>query len=310
MLRATIWLLLAIVLGLAAALPATAQFPSVLCAALTDSSGVAGGTSVGDCDLNGQRIEQTLSSSTFGQFTGNARAVSNGFGHVGLQAAAQFVDYGPGAYVPAPFGIYFAASANARFFDQLGVLAPYPELRLVFRFDISGSLTPPALAAGQLCYGLAYGASPGPGTCTIDLPSTLELLSEPFKPDGTLRDLAFFFQGAVFINDERVPGQYTTAAYADLEHTIAMSRLLVTQPDGTPARGVSLSSAYNIDYPLAPINQLPVPEPATWATLLAGLVLLGWRRRVSGAGEPVRACSTTAAIGPKAWSTSPPTRLG
>ncbi len=273
-------LLVATALLLLAALPAAAQYPSILCAGLNDSSGVDGGTSVGDCDLDGHFVQQTLTSSTFGQFTGNARVVSDGFGQVGLLAAAQFVDYGPGAYVPAPFGINFAASARALFTDYLGVLAPYPELRLVFRFDLSGSLTPPAIAAAQLCYGLAYGAPPGPGTCTIDLPPTLELLSEPFVPDGTLRDLAFNFQAVVFINDEQVPASYTTAAFADLEHTITMAQLLVALPDGTPARGVSVASAYGIDYPLAPINQLPVPEPASWALWLLGLA--GLARLVQG----------------------------
>ena len=177
--------------------------------------------------------------------------------------------------MPAPFGINFAASADARFTDFLGVLAPtYPELRLVFRFDLTGSLTPPAIAAAQLCHGLAYGRPPGPGSCTIDLPTSLELLSEPFVPDGTLRELAFFFRAVVFINDERVPGPYTTAASADLEHTVALAQLQVTQLDGKPARGVSLNSAGGIDYPLAPINQLPVPEPANGPRCSWGLLCL------------------------------------
>lgn len=219
-----IHLMLAATLGLAAALPSAALYQSILCAGLNDSSRVAGGSSVADRDLGGQLINQTLVSTTFGEFTGLARAVSDAFGHVGLLASAQFVDYGPRAYVPAPFGINFAASAEARFFDQLGVLAPaYPELLLVFRFDLSGSLSPQAIAAAQLCHALAYGAPPRPCTCTTELPQTLELLSEPFVPDCTLRDLAFNFRAVVFMNDERVPAPYTTAAIADLEHTITLA---------------------------------------------------------------------------------------
>lgn len=267
-----------VALLLGAVVSPAAAAPYYLCASLADSSGVDGGTTASECGFS-DSVEKSLESTTFGNFSGTARGNSSSFDQVGLYASATFGNYQSGSYVAGPSGIDFAASAAAYLFDRITISAPYAQVWLVVDWTASGTIEQSGVS-GQLCYGLSLGANLS-GPCIVGLPPLITAWSEGFAPDGTTRDAVFSFSAVVFNHDEDEPSPYDASASVDLEHTLTMLEMRVTSASGEPLRGVTLSSANGYAYPLSPINLLPVPEPATWASLLAGLAVIGWRRRAA-----------------------------
>lgn len=70
----------------------------------------------------------------------------------------------------------------------------------------------------------------------------------------------------------------TSDSYADLSHTARFTGSRVLDANGLPIADATISSASGFDYR----NPSPVPEPAAWASLAAGLAVLrmSQRRRV------------------------------
>lgn len=253
--------------------------PYSFCVGLSDSSGQGdAGASVFNCSTGA--MDESLESTTFGTYTGTARASSTAFDTVNLFASAQFTDYQPNSYVPdSSGGINFAASASANYTDQVAITGPASSAVIELSFSVTGSLFQEGVAA-QLCYGFAYGGPILGGSCGVGLPPVITVQSEAFVPDGTLQPLNFQFMAVVFNSDAGMPDLYSALGTADLEHTITMQNLLVTTPGGVPIVGITLSSLGGFDYPLSPLNGIPpIPEPKSAALMLAALALLGFVQR-------------------------------
>lgn len=69
------------------------------------------------------------------------------------------------------------------------------------------------------------------------------------------------------------PVHYTGTANADFGSTIALSEILITDADGNPIPGATITAESGNQYPLSPLNDAPsqVPEPASLGLVGAGL---------------------------------------
>ncbi len=238
--------------------------PYTLCAQLSDSSGQPAGTMVSACDPSS--VSQTLSSTTFGDYTGDARASADSSNILRLFAGTVLNNYSQGSYIfdPSIGGVTFAASALALFNDMV-TFTPLGPMVAHLTFDITGTLASFG-AAGQLCYGFEAGSPLLGGPCVTSL-GTVTLDSSPFIANGTPTPLSFEFDAVVFIEDSGAASGYSADAAADLEHTIVMKNLLLTDLAGAPITGVTLVSENGVNYPLSPLNGgSPIPEvdPIRW----------------------------------------------
>lgn len=282
---------LAVTFG-AAAMPAQAG-PYTLCASLLNASHMfpksplrtlESGCAGMDPYTDPGSISVTLSSTDFGDFTGTATASSDAFDKVRLFAQVDLQNYRAGSYVVETpgGGIPFAASAFATYQDYVTVSGPSGLGVMELTFGVTGETLWNGIA-GQLCYGFAVGGPMGGGSCWTQqvLPSSVTLRSGAFALN-TPQALQFEFSAVVFVSDQNFSNPYNASATVDLANTLVMQEMRVLTPGGLPIAGISVASDGEFPYPLSAANQAPpVPEPATWATLAAGLavVLLGRRTR-------------------------------
>ena len=186
--------------------------------------------------------------------------------------------------------VAFAADAVAGLNDTITVSGGTGIYSLSYIFSLDGTLdtTDGALLSPQFCAALilAQGSTTsnslclGPGNV---VPSTFTLTYTDLPFGGVINStLQFNVDGsisALFPEDVPTLGASTITGNmaANFGDTVHLISLLMTDSNGNPIRGVTISSQDGINYPLDPRNSA-VPEPA-WLTPLGLLSLAALLRR-------------------------------
>ena len=181
---------------------------------------------------------------------------------------------------------YSNATVLGRFYDTVLVggagLAPGTPVSYQVEFDISGSLSRPVFEMGGF-------------------------LSVDGLAEVRLRDLTSFQEVSMnWDASKNTAGRYTLTLNTQVGHSLGLSGMLFAgayvssyaQLGRSAVADLHHSAAYSLTPSVAGLNTVgasghdflaaPVPEPATWASLLLGLAVLGGLARVRRSGP--RAC--------------------
>lgn len=95
---------------------------------------------------------------------------------------------------------------------------------------------------------------------------------------GVLTDLNLAFTAASYVNPGVASGLLTGTSSADFADTVQLTDVLITDSNGHPVQGISLTSQDGYAYPLDHSNV--VPEPSMLFPIVIGSVLLLVRERL------------------------------
>ena len=203
--------------------------------------------------------------------------------------AVNLSDYRRDMYIwsESVFGINAVGTAGARMVDRFTVNGGTGSYSLHFLFSLNGVLSESDvwMLAPTMCAEVRMPQGIGKGSyyCqppALPIPSTI-VLTDSRLPFGVPVDTMISIEAdaefvSIFPQEVATIGDLTVSDYATANFIVHLESILVTDDDGKPIRGVSISSQNGIAYPLDPLNAA-VPEPA-WLSPMGLLALVVFRR--------------------------------
>jgi len=249
-----------------------------------------------DCTINNgttSATDSTSNSPTGFSSTESATASSNTW-HLLADATLSYypsslfqyseVPNGSGGTIPFVTSLARAAATQT---DGITVFGGTGNYSINFIFALDGSLTSTGLAFGSA---FAADVSLAQGTPTLPqvmycqasycdgstIPTTFTLTYSNLTY-GVLNDLSLAFSASSYVNPGVSTGLLMGGSSAEFADTVQLTEVLVTDANGNPVPGISLTSQDGYSYPLAAANT--VPEPFMLLPLALGAALVALHSR-------------------------------
>ena len=197
-----------------------------------------------------------------------------------------YVPNGSGGFIPFVTNL---SDAEATVTDGITAFGAQGNYTINFVFSLDGSLSATGPAFGSAFAAdltLAGGTPTLPQvlfcqqvSCTDGsvIPSTFTLTYSNLT-FGVLNDLSLAFSASSYVNPGVASGLLTGGGSANFADTVQLNEILVTDANGNPIPGITLTSQDGYSYPLAPAN---TPEPFMLLPLTAAAALIVLRRRMN-----------------------------
>jgi hypothetical protein len=155
---------------------------------------------------------------------------------------------------------------------------------LTFTLDVTGTMdastlppTPGVVQTQAWLEVFAAAGSPDPDVVWESNGPHTEIWTVPVTP-GVPKDMTIFFGTSIKSQDALLVDPYDFTGTVDFSQTATLTEILITDSSGVPIPGATLTAASGTDYPLSPLNSIPIPA-AVWLFSSGLLGLIGISRR-------------------------------